>query len=136
MSMRLESLEEKIANWSKPASTTELEIEKEILRKKRDCLDSQLKDSALLTLEVSVEVVAGLSKLLPLWAVERKLIFSGLFRASFLPSAMCYLHLASACYDDSKHSDLALRAIFWSVAIVTLHSFNLPNCCTSVKGSL
>ncbi|XP_051924565.1 kinesin-like protein KIF27 [Hippocampus zosterae] len=51
VSMRLETLEEKIASWSKPASTTDLEIEKEMLRKKRDCLDSQLKDSALLTLE-------------------------------------------------------------------------------------
>ncbi|XP_077418671.1 kinesin-like protein KIF27 [Vanacampus margaritifer] len=51
VSMRLETLEKKTASSSKLASMTELDKEKEMLRKKRDCLDSQLKDSTVLTVE-------------------------------------------------------------------------------------
>ncbi|XP_037114750.1 kinesin-like protein KIF27 [Syngnathus acus] len=51
VSMRLETLEEKTASGSKQAAMTELEKEKEMLKQKRDSLDSKLKDSAVLTVE-------------------------------------------------------------------------------------
>ncbi|XP_061529336.1 kinesin-like protein KIF27 isoform X2 [Phycodurus eques] len=51
VSIRLETLEEKMASSTKQASVSELEKESEMLRKRRDCLDAQLKDSTVLAVE-------------------------------------------------------------------------------------
>ncbi|XP_061672988.1 kinesin-like protein KIF27 isoform X2 [Syngnathoides biaculeatus] len=51
VSMRLETVEEKMASGTKQASVSDLEKEREMLRKRRDCLDAQLKDSTVHTVE-------------------------------------------------------------------------------------